>query len=98
MERVLNTAQKACPFLHNASAATLRNLSTKTSSGATSNKLMNKAQQCPVMGKAMAVQTSRFHTTAKVATPTPTIPRAIASNESKKAGKLSATCPSIVKK
>ncbi|CAO3688975.1 unnamed protein product [Umbelopsis ramanniana] len=85
MERVLNTAQKACPFLHNASAATLRNLSTKTSSGATSNKLMNKAQQCPVMGKAMAVQTSRFHTTAKVATPTPTIPRAIASNESKKA-------------
>ncbi|KAG2172315.1 hypothetical protein INT43_004857, partial [Umbelopsis isabellina] len=85
MERVLNTAQKACPFLHNASAATIRGLSAKAPSGATNTKLMTKAQQCPVMGKAIAVQTSRFHTASKAAAPAPTAPRAILSNEPKKA-------------
>jgi 5-aminolevulinate synthase len=87
MERVLNTAHKACPFLHNASAATLRNLSVKAPTGVANSKLMNKAQQCPVMGKAIAVQTSRFHSSAKAATPTPSASRAIAANEPKKAGK-----------
>jgi len=87
MERVLNSAHKACPFLHNASAATLRHLSVKAPSGAASSKLMTKAQQCPVMGKAIAVQTSRFHTSAKVATPTASAPRAMAAHEPKKAGK-----------
>jgi hypothetical protein len=92
MERVLNTAQRACPFLHNASAATIRGLSAKAPSGATNTKLMTKAQQCPVMGKAIAVQSSRFHTASKAAAPAPTAPRAILSNEPKKAGMLSFLC------
>ncbi|KAF2142993.1 uncharacterized protein K452DRAFT_225678 [Aplosporella prunicola CBS 121167] len=53
-----------CPFLHKTSPATLRSLSTSTAhsaspGGSSMSNLQTIARRCPVMGKALAVQSSR---------------------------------------
>ncbi|RUS22004.1 hypothetical protein BC937DRAFT_90677 [Endogone sp. FLAS-F59071] len=83
MEYALNQATRACPFLHKASTETLRHLSTKAVAHSgpgpvPANALLKKAQQCPVMGRAMAVQTSKLHTSATLAKPVASKPAAAA--------------------
>lgn len=58
MESVLLHARKACPFLHGNNTVALRQLATKKSS----NGLLLKANQCPVMGA--AIQTRGAHSSA----------------------------------
>lgn len=70
MEALLRQSRSMCPFLHKTSPATLRSLSTSTTSnsvqqiqaapggGAMSN-LQIVARRCPVMSKALAVQSAR---------------------------------------
>lgn len=65
MEVLLRQSRAMCPFLHKTSPATLRSLSTSTAvqqcspgGGAMSN-LQIVARRCPIMGKALAVQSSR---------------------------------------
>lgn len=68
MEALLRQSKSMCPFLHKTSPATLRSLSTTTaaaprhevspSAGSMSN-LQVLARRCPIMGKALAVQTAR---------------------------------------
>lgn len=70
MDAVLRQSKAMCPFLKKASPATLRALSTTTRPqiaaspspspcGGTMSKLQLLGQRCPVMGKAMAVQTAK---------------------------------------
>ncbi|WPG97640.1 5-aminolevulinate synthase [Acrodontium crateriforme] len=67
MEALLHQSRAMCPFLKKTSPATLRSLSTRSSSavqpaapggGAMSN-LQIIARRCPVMGKAISVQSAR---------------------------------------
>jgi 5-aminolevulinate synthase len=66
MEAVLNKSRTMCPFLKKTSPSTLRTLSTSAAKrhvssatgGAVSN-LQVLARRCPIMGKALAVQSSR---------------------------------------
>ena len=52
-----------CPFLHKTSPATLRSLSTSTNAAqANMSNLQATAGRCPVMGKALAVQSTRLNT------------------------------------
>lgn len=66
MDSVLRQSKAMCPFMKKASAASLRAMSTavtRTQSspcGGTISKLQVLANRCPVMGKAMAVQSARF--------------------------------------
>jgi 5-aminolevulinate synthase len=65
MDSVLRQSKAMCPFLKKASPATLRALSTatrpKTSPcGGTISKLQLLGQRCPVMGKALAVQSAKY--------------------------------------
>ncbi|KAJ9150711.1 5-aminolevulinate synthase [Pleurostoma richardsiae] len=66
MDSVLRQSKAMCPFLKAASPATLRALSTTTrpqaasSCGGTISKLQLLGQRCPVMGKALAVQSAKF--------------------------------------
>ena len=72
MEQVLAHAAKACPFLHHASVATLRQLSaSKSYAAGSTNALLAAAQRCPVMSNAIAVQASHFSTTAMALQPPP---------------------------
>lgn len=72
MEVALVQAKKSCPFLHVASASSLRRLSTLQSKAAKpGSALLNKAQQCPVMSQ--AIQT-RGISTSRVVTQKPTTP------------------------
>ena len=64
METLLRQSRAMCPFLNKTSPATLRSLSTATSrqvspGGGTMSNLQVLARRCPVMGKAMAVQTAK---------------------------------------
>ncbi|KAI1505603.1 5-aminolevulinate synthase precursor [Biscogniauxia marginata] len=64
MDAVLRQSKAMCPFLKQASPATLRALSTSTrpqasQCGGTISKLQLLGQRCPVMGKALAVQSAR---------------------------------------
>ncbi|KIE02905.1 5-aminolevulinate synthase, partial [Metarhizium majus ARSEF 297] len=64
MDSVLRQSKAMCPFLKAASPATLRALSTSarpkpSPCGGTMSKLQVFAHRCPVMGKAMAVQSAR---------------------------------------
>jgi 5-aminolevulinate synthase len=64
MDAVLRQSKAMCPFLKKASPATLRALSTSTRPqaspcGGTISKLQLLGQRCPIMGKALAVQTAR---------------------------------------
>lgn len=68
MDAVLRQSKAMCPFLKKASPATLRALSTSTRPtpqasspcGGTMSKLQLLAHRCPVMGKALAVQSAKF--------------------------------------
>jgi 5-aminolevulinate synthase len=64
MDAVLRQSKAMCPFLKKASPATLRALSTSTRPpaspcGGAISKLQLLGQRCPVMGKALAVQSAR---------------------------------------
>ncbi|KAI1822937.1 pyridoxal phosphate-dependent transferase [Xylaria intraflava] len=63
MDTVLRQSKAMCPFLKKASPATLRALSTSTRPhaspcGGTISKLQLLGQRCPVMGKALAIQSA----------------------------------------
>ncbi|KAL2271665.1 hypothetical protein VTJ83DRAFT_1036 [Remersonia thermophila] len=67
MDSVLRQSKAMCPFMRKATAAGLRAMSTTTTSmvahspgGGTMSKLQVLARRCPVMGKAMAVQSARM--------------------------------------
>ncbi len=67
MDAVLRQSKAVCPFLKRASPDTLRALSTATRPraspcGGTMSKLQLLARRCPVMGKALAVQSARAGT------------------------------------
>lgn len=64
MEALLRQSRSMCPFLKKTSPATLRSLSTTTAhnaspGGGRMSNLQVLARRCPVMGKALAVQSSR---------------------------------------
>ncbi|KAM0347102.1 hypothetical protein ACHAPU_005041 [Fusarium lateritium] len=68
MDAVLRQSKAMCPFMKTATPATLRALSTSSRPalpapaspcGGTMSKLQLLGQRCPVMGKAMAVQTAK---------------------------------------
>lgn len=65
MDSVLRQSKAMCPFMKSASPATLRALSTSaprpSPGGGTMSKLQLYAHRCPVMGKAMAVQTKQYN-------------------------------------
>ncbi|KAI9714873.1 MAG: mitochondrial 5-aminolevulinate synthase [Bogoriella megaspora] len=65
MEAMLRQSRSMCPFLKKSSPATLRSLSTTTTAqhaspgGGSMSNLQVLARRCPVMGKALAVQSAR---------------------------------------
>ncbi|KAL2260340.1 hypothetical protein VTK26DRAFT_5669 [Humicola hyalothermophila] len=64
MDSVLRQSKAMCPFMKKATAAGLRAMSTATPAavspcGGTMSKLQVLARRCPVMGKAMAIQSAR---------------------------------------
>ncbi|PNS15585.1 5-aminolevulinate synthase, mitochondrial [Sphaceloma murrayae] len=65
MEALLRQSRSMCPFLSKTSPATLRSLSTSTSiqqsspGGSMMSNLQIVARRCPVMGKALSVQSAR---------------------------------------
>ncbi|EAQ90940.1 hypothetical protein CHGG_02875 [Chaetomium globosum CBS 148.51] len=64
MDSVLRQSKAMCPFMKKATAAGLRAMSTATPTavspcGGAMSKLQVLARRCPVMGKAMAVQSAR---------------------------------------
>lgn len=68
MEALLIQSQRVCPFLKKTSPSTLRSLSTSVAHNASvgGGKMTNLqvlGRRCPVMGKAMAVQSSRMANT-----------------------------------
>lgn len=62
METLLRQSRPLCPFLSKTSPATLRSLSTSahraSPGGGTMSNLQVLARRCPMMGKAMAIQTA----------------------------------------
>ena len=63
MEALLRQSKGVCPFLKKTSPATLRSLSTSTHQspgGGTITNLQFIARRCPVMNKALAVQSARI--------------------------------------
>jgi 5-aminolevulinate synthase len=63
MDAVLRQSKSMCPFLKKTSPATLRSLSTSTRQaspgGGSMSNLQTIARRCPIMGKALAVQTAK---------------------------------------
>jgi len=67
MDSVLRQSKAMCPFMMKATAAGLRAMSTAATPAATAvspcggtmSKLQTLARRCPVMGKAMAIQSGR---------------------------------------
>ncbi|KAL6713195.1 5-aminolevulinate synthase, mitochondrial [Lecanora helva] len=63
MESLLRQSRSMCPFLNKTSPATLRSLSTTTRhaspGGGSMSNLQVLARRCPVMGKALAVQSAK---------------------------------------
>jgi 5-aminolevulinate synthase len=65
MESLLMQSKAMCPFLKKTSPGTLRSLSTATHhspGGGTITNLQYIARRCPVMNKALAVQSARMRT------------------------------------
>ncbi|KKA21917.1 5-aminolevulinate synthase [Rasamsonia emersonii CBS 393.64] len=65
MESLLNQSRAMCPFLKRTPPSTLRSLATSTRpssspGGGTISNLQLLARRCPVMGKALAVQSARL--------------------------------------
>lgn len=68
MEALLNQSRAMCPFLKRTSPAALRSLSTATRpspGGGTISNLQTLARRCPVMNKALAVQSARLATSKR---------------------------------
>lgn len=63
-------AKKSCPFIHVASASSLRRLTT-TGPNQAMSPLMTKAKQCPIMSQAIS---SRSISTSSVVSQTPSKP------------------------
>ncbi|KAH6590322.1 hypothetical protein BASA61_005318 [Batrachochytrium salamandrivorans] len=60
MESIVSTVSRACPFLSVTSVKTLRRMSTMPGArGCGRSALLSTAQRCPVMGTALALQSSR---------------------------------------
>lgn len=65
MDAVLRQSKAVCPFLKKTCPATLRSLSTTTPArqaspgGGRMSNLQTMARRCPVMGKALAMQTAK---------------------------------------
>ncbi|KAG0652347.1 Delta-aminolevulinate synthase [Hyphodiscus hymeniophilus] len=63
MDAVLRQSKSMCPFLKKTSPATLRSLSTTARNaspgGGSMSNLQTIARRCPIMGKALAVQTAK---------------------------------------
>ena len=64
MDSVLRQSKSLCPFLKNASPATLRSMSTTvvrhaSPGGGAMTNLQTTARRCPIMGKAMIIQTGK---------------------------------------
>lgn len=59
MDAVLRQSKSMCPFLKKTSPATLRSLSTSSRGGGSMSNLQTIARRCPIMGKALAVQTAK---------------------------------------
>ncbi|KAI8137910.1 pyridoxal phosphate-dependent transferase [Fennellomyces sp. T-0311] len=72
MEFALSQAKKTCPFLHITSTSSLRRLSTLPAGAKQNSALLTKAQQCPVMSKAMEQTQTRAVSTSRVAAQKPT--------------------------
>ncbi len=75
MEALLHQSKGMCPFLKKTSPATLRCLSTATHhspGGGTITNLQFIARRCPVMNKALAVQSARMRPST-YATPAPSV-------------------------
>jgi 5-aminolevulinate synthase len=70
MEIALMQAKKSCPFIHVASASSLRRLTTGGANQAMS-PLMTKAKQCPIMSQAIQ---SRSISTSNVVSHAPSKP------------------------
>lgn len=71
MDSVLRQSKAMCPFLKTASPATLRAMSSvarphASPCGGTMSKLQTYAHRCPVMGKALAVQSSKYGAAASI--------------------------------
>lgn len=73
MDSIIRQSKAMCPFLKTASPATLRALSTTarpipkaSPCGGTMSKLQLLAHRCPVMGKAMTVQTAKYGAVAAI--------------------------------
>ncbi|KAL8947381.1 MAG: hypothetical protein Q9222_006333 [Ikaeria aurantiellina] len=68
METLLRQSRQMCPFLSKTSPATLRSLSTSVQRaspcGGTMSNLQVLARRCPMMGKAMAVQSAKMRNNA----------------------------------
>lgn len=63
MEAMLQQSRAMCPFLKRTAPSTLRTLSTATrpsTGGGTMSNLQVLARRCPVMSKALAVQSARM--------------------------------------
>ncbi|KAF2086862.1 tetrapyrrole biosynthesis, 5-aminolevulinic acid synthase [Saccharata proteae CBS 121410] len=72
MESLLRQSRSMCPFLHKTSPATLRSLSTSSAhcaspGGGSMSNLQLIARRCPVMGKALTVQSGRAGNAAALA-------------------------------
>lgn len=67
MESLLQQSRAMCPFLKRTSPSTLRSLATATrpTRGGTMSNLQVIARRCPVMGKALAVQSARLSGTKR---------------------------------
>ncbi|KAL4788033.1 mitochondrial 5-aminolevulinate synthase [Aspergillus varians] len=70
MEALLQQSRTMCPFLKRSSPATLRSMATATRpstspGGGTMSNLQRLARRCPVMSKALAVQTARMSGTKR---------------------------------
>ncbi|KAI9749371.1 MAG: 5-aminolevulinate synthase, mitochondrial [Chaenotheca gracillima] len=69
MDTILRQSRAMCPFLQKTSPSCLRSLSTSTartasSGGGTMSNLQVLARRCPIMGKALNVQSGRINTQA----------------------------------
>lgn len=70
MEALLRQSRTMCPFLHKTSPATLRTLSTTTAAhqaspgGSRMSNLQVLGRRCPVMGKALALQSAQYGNSA----------------------------------
>lgn len=73
MEALLRQSRSMCPFMKKTSPSALRNLSTtvvrqSSPGGCSMSNLQSLTRRCPVMGKAMAVQSARNNLYTAIAT------------------------------